>query len=98
MQMETIENYAKSLLDFKRETARKNVVVGLVVSITKANSKYNHSFKIEMDNGSVYYYNGKTENGVYRLFTVGAKAAFTYYEKFSRGKKYKIIDTVFFVF
>ena len=82
------------------KTQEKTLVhKGIVNKISALNSQYGHSWRIEMDHGSSYYLNGKTENLASKLFTVGQKAVFSTKDKPNKhGQVYKIIEHVFETF
>lgn len=49
------------------------VHIGIVNKITSLNSKFGHSWAIELDHGTRYYLNGKSEDLAEKLFEVGKK-------------------------
>lgn len=72
---------------------------GIVSKITSLNSKYGHSWRIEMAHGASYYFNSKTPGLAEKMFTVNSKAAFTCNIKPNpRGGNYHIINQVLFTF
>jgi hypothetical protein len=70
------------------------VHIGIVNKITSLNSQFGHSWAIELDHGTRYYLNGKSEDLADKLFEVGKKTAFTTKEKISKDKVYNIVDCV----
>lgn len=70
------------------------ICVGIVCEIKPVASKFGFSFAIKMDHQS-YFYNGMTQNYVHELFVVGKKVAFSYKEKKTGDKVFKVIENIF---
>lgn len=61
------------------------VHIGIVNKITSLNSKFGHSWAIELDHGTRYYLNGKSEDLAEKLFEVGKKNSFYNKRKIKQG-------------
>jgi hypothetical protein len=69
-------------------------ITGIVKSIEQVEGNKGFCYKITFANRAVFYYNGMTEFSVYKFFTVGQPARFTYQIK----NEFKVIDVIDYVF
>jgi hypothetical protein len=97
-EQEAYKKYHQLLDQLKRElkpaVAPLQIVKGVVNECKQITSLYNHSFKITLDNGEVFYYNGLTALVAPKLFPKGKFVAFSC----KISGRYRIIETVYETF
>jgi hypothetical protein len=71
-----------------------NIISDTVKSIERIKGNFGFCYKITFANRAIFYYNGMTELSVFKFFTVGQPARFTYQIR----NKYKVIDVIDYVF